>query len=476
MGTSKPDAGTYAPSGPPTCAARTGRPDRVPPPYSSTSSRRRHPEGQLDDAALLDVAGELEDLGAAGAAGAELGVRRAAVSEDHRHRTQRQHVVDRGGPAPQAPDGRDRRPGPHLAAAALEALEHRGLLAADVGACPDADVQVEGEAGAEDVLAEVAVGVRRVDRAPQGGYGVGVLGADVDVALVRPDGMGGDGHALDEGERVALDDHPVRERPGVALVEVAGHELQVGRRLQDGAPLDAGREAGAAASPQAGVGDFLDHLGRGERQRPAQPGPAAVRLVVGDRGRVDQPDPGEAHPALRGQPGVLVDHPDAGRLAREHGGDVVGGHVGIPHPARGGVELDQRLEPEHAAGPVADDLHPGCLEGGRHLVGADRDRGGVPGDEHPPSRRPQRHPSVSASSRSADNRPWRRPSSVPDGPSAQLPRQKTCGDLDVVAEAARPGSRAVVQRLGTRPPGTPRRGTGRRCAQPGVRCGSRGRS
>ena len=34
-------------------------------------------EGQLDDAALLDVAGELEDLGAAGAAGAQLGVRRA---------------------------------------------------------------------------------------------------------------------------------------------------------------------------------------------------------------------------------------------------------------------------------------------------------------------------------------------------------------------------------------------------------------
>ena len=45
MATSKPDAGTYAPSGPPTCAARTGRPDRVPPPYSSTSSRSDTPKG-----------------------------------------------------------------------------------------------------------------------------------------------------------------------------------------------------------------------------------------------------------------------------------------------------------------------------------------------------------------------------------------------------------------------------------------------
>ena len=124
----------------------------------------------------------------------------------------------------------DRRLGAHLAAAALEALEHRGLLAADVGAGADADVQVEGEAGAEDVLAEVAVGVRRLDRAPQGGDGVGVLGADVDVALARADGVGRDGHALDERERVALDEHPVGEGAGVALVEVAGDELQVGRR------------------------------------------------------------------------------------------------------------------------------------------------------------------------------------------------------------------------------------------------------
>ena len=105
--------------------------------------------------------------------------------------------------------------------------------------------------GAEDVLAEVAVGVRRVDRAAQRGDGVGVLGPHVDVALARPDGVGGDGHALDEGERVALDDHPVRERAGVALVEVAGHELQVGGGLEDGLPLDAGREARASAAAEA---------------------------------------------------------------------------------------------------------------------------------------------------------------------------------------------------------------------------------
>ena len=41
-----------------------------------------------------------------------------------------------------------RRLGPHLAALALEALEHRGLLAADVGAGADAHADVEGEPAA----------------------------------------------------------------------------------------------------------------------------------------------------------------------------------------------------------------------------------------------------------------------------------------------------------------------------------------
>ena len=165
-------------------------------------------------------------------------------------------------------------------------------------------------AGAEDVLAEVAVGVGRVDGSAQGGDGVGVLGPDVDVALVGAHGVGRDGHALDQGERVALDHHPVGERAGVALVEVAGDELLVGDGLEDGLPLDACREARSSTTAQARVGDLLDHLGRSERQGAAQAGPAAVRLVVVDRRRVDDPHPDEAHALLRGEPGVLVDDTD----------------------------------------------------------------------------------------------------------------------------------------------------------------------
>ena len=113
-------------------------------------------ERGLDDAAPRDVAGQLEDARAPGAPDAVLGVGLRAVGQDPRHRGQGEHVVDDGGPAEQALEGGDRRLGPHHAALALEALEHRRLLAADVGAGADAHVQVEGEIGPEDVLTEPA--------------------------------------------------------------------------------------------------------------------------------------------------------------------------------------------------------------------------------------------------------------------------------------------------------------------------------
>ena len=207
----------------------------------------------------------------------------AAVGEDHRHRAEGQHVVDGGRLAEEALERGDRRLGAHLAAPALEALEHRGLLAADVGAGAHAHVEVEVVPAAEDVAAEEAVGVGGLDGAAQRGDRVRVLGADVDVALARADGVRRDGHPLDQRERVALDDHPVGEGAGVALVEVAGDELRVAPAASSTVfhLMPAGKPAPPRPRSPESV-TSCDDLGGGHRQGPPQPGPAAVRLEARD--------------------------------------------------------------------------------------------------------------------------------------------------------------------------------------------------
>ena len=90
--------------------------------------------------------------------------RRAALEEDARHVGQRLDVVDDRRLAEQAGLHRERRLVPRLAAMPFDRVEDRGLFAADVRAGAAADLDVEGEAAAEDVRAEEAVAPGLVDR------------------------------------------------------------------------------------------------------------------------------------------------------------------------------------------------------------------------------------------------------------------------------------------------------------------------
>ena len=99
---------------------------------------------------------------------------------------------------------RERRLVARLAAVALDRLEERRLLAADVGAGAAAELDVEGEARAQDVVAEeararapAAMRVRERARRER------VLAADVDEAALAAGGEAGDRHRLDHRERVA---------------------------------------------------------------------------------------------------------------------------------------------------------------------------------------------------------------------------------------------------------------------------------
>src|SRR5262249_3160430 len=136
-------------------------------------------ECRLEQTAALDIAGKLDRHGAARFAHAEIAVMRAAFAHDDRHARERQHVVDHGWLAEQADMGGQRRLGAALAALALEALEQRSLLAADIGAGPGSHLHVEIEFRAGDTAPEHAALARLAHGDLHRLDGMGIFRADI---------------------------------------------------------------------------------------------------------------------------------------------------------------------------------------------------------------------------------------------------------------------------------------------------------
>src|SRR5207244_2049791 len=88
-------------------------------------------EADLEQAAILHIAGKLDRHGAARSAEADCGIALRPLSEDEGDSGEAQHIVDHRRPAEQAADRRKRRLGADLPALALDRFEHRGFLAAD---------------------------------------------------------------------------------------------------------------------------------------------------------------------------------------------------------------------------------------------------------------------------------------------------------------------------------------------------------
>ena len=103
-------------------------------------------------------------------------------------------VVDQGRPAVEALDRGEGRLQPRVAALALERVEQRRLLAADVGAGAAVDDQLEVAARPQDVFAEVAGLVGFGDRGVEDvGLRV-VLAADEDEGVAGASGGAGEGN------------------------------------------------------------------------------------------------------------------------------------------------------------------------------------------------------------------------------------------------------------------------------------------
>ena len=168
-------------------------------------------------------------------------------------------VVHRRRAAVQADIRRERRLQPRHALLAFQALQQRGLFAADIGAGAVMDVEVEVIAGSAGVLADQAGLVGLVDRRLQALALADELAAHVDVAGMRPHGEAGDQAALDQKMRVVPHDLAILAGAGLRLVGVHDQVVRPAvRLLGHERPFEAGREAGAAAPAQARSLDLVD--------------------------------------------------------------------------------------------------------------------------------------------------------------------------------------------------------------------------
>ena len=166
-GMSSASGPTKTPAAPPSRIVRIARPPGHAAGELDEVAQGR-PEFDLVDARPGDVAGQAEQLRARSSLPCRSPANAvAAVEDDGRDVGQRLDVVDDRRLAEQPDLDRERRLVARLAALALDRLEQRRLLAADVGAGAAADLDVEVEAGAEDVAAEQAGRARGRDRRPR---------------------------------------------------------------------------------------------------------------------------------------------------------------------------------------------------------------------------------------------------------------------------------------------------------------------
>src|SRR5829696_9000127 len=199
-----------------------------------------------------------------------------ALLDDVAHPVERLDVVDQRWPAEQPDLARKGGLVPRQAALALDRLQHRGFLAADIGAGapPEINPYVAIETSRRDFgdFAQEEVAYLRV------------LVAKIDVDGLRLDRPCADQHSFEEAVRIGLEVVAVLEGAGLALVGVDGHQARTGFRAHE-APLAPGREPGPAESAQArifqGLEDVLDraHAGKAIREKSiAAFGPVAIEV------------------------------------------------------------------------------------------------------------------------------------------------------------------------------------------------------
>ena len=216
-----------------------------------------------------------------------------------------------------------------------------------------------------------------------------ILGPDVDIAAVRPDGVGGDRHPFDHRMGIALEQGAVHERAGIPFVGIAHHVLLRPRSVSDEPPLTSSGEAGSAAAAQPGIGDHLNHLIRRHLGEDLlQCGVAVGRDVFLNVLRIDPPAVLEDHLLLLGEERDLLplfhDPPCLRRLPQQ-ALDRPSLEEVLLHDLRGVLRLHADVEDavrvdEHHRPKLARSHAPGLHDA--HLIG-EPVRFDLPGDGVP---------------------------------------------------------------------------------------------
>ena len=131
------------PAGPPVWTALKARPSTIPPPMSNTISRSVVPIGTSTRPVLTTRPASAKTFVPLLRRGPDRGEPVAAVADDRCDVGERLDVVDERRAVPQTGDGRIRRARDGRAPPALDRRDQRGLLAADVRAGAEPDVDLE---------------------------------------------------------------------------------------------------------------------------------------------------------------------------------------------------------------------------------------------------------------------------------------------------------------------------------------------